>query len=123
MAKKVEMLTNTRLLAEKGDSFAQFMLGRALLKEDRPQALKWLRAAAEQGNEEAAALFGKAPEHPQRAAHQPHRPIRVVTGIPAADQRRQPVRAAGGHLLTAEGPAPEDLREALVLINKLESTH
>lgn len=63
-------------------------------------------------------------EHPQRAAHQPHRPIRVVTGIPAADQRRQPVhRAAGGHLLTAEGPAPEDLREALVLINKLESTH
>jgi len=57
MAKKVDMLTNTRLLAEKGDAFAQFMIGRALLKEDRPQALKWLRAAADQGNEEAAAML------------------------------------------------------------------
>jgi hypothetical protein len=63
-------------------------------------------------------------EYPQRAVHQPRRPVRVVTGIPTAEQRGQPVqRVAGGHLLTAEGPAPEDQREALALINKPESTH
>lgn len=79
MAKKVDMLTNTRLLAEKGDAFAQFMLGRALIKEDRPQALKWLRAASDQGNEEAAAIL--ANEFPLAVPAAPG----AVEGLPPPD--------------------------------------
>jgi len=83
MAKKVEMLTNTRLLAEKGDAFAQFMLGRALLKEARPQALKWLKAAADQGNEEAAALL-KA-EFPLAEFASPVAAPVEIAGLPPPD--------------------------------------
>lgn len=79
MAKKVEMLTNTLRLAEKGEAFAQFMVGRALLKEDRPQALKWLRLAADQGNQEAAALLAAEGAPAVEAA-----PV-AVAGLPPPD--------------------------------------
>src|SRR6516225_3732334 len=57
MTKKADPLANTRVLAEKGEAFAQFHLGRYLVKEDRGQAVKWLTLAAGQDHAEAKALL------------------------------------------------------------------
>jgi TPR repeat protein len=113
MAKKVEMLTNTRRLAEEGDAFAQFMVGRALLKEDRPQALKWLKAAADQGNDEAAAMLRN--EFPL-AVTAPAAPPRIE-GLPPPDEISDPLDSGREEstesLLAAAGKGEADAMVAL----------
>src|SRR5579859_3706035 len=59
MANKPDPLANTRLLAEKGEAFAQFHLGRYLVNEDRQEAIKWLGLAARQGHAEAKAMLAE----------------------------------------------------------------
>jgi TPR repeat protein len=65
VSEPIDILAETRRLAEQGDADAQYDLGNAYrygegVAQDRPEAMRWYRKAAEQGRAEAQQKLGDA---------------------------------------------------------------